>query len=125
MPGVQQYLALGVVLNVTIVAHASEGRDYKITSNDLEKGGYIYLVGKIAPPPSQIAPLMNEFHQLAQGTKGKHDWLVTKCDVRLEGSAIISDVEFTLSDWKGWNKLVYPDTTSRASTSSSFYQKTL
>ena len=82
-------------------------------------------MGKIAQPPASIAPSIDHFRIDAQGTKGRHDWLVTKADVRIEGSAVITDVEFTLSDWKGWNKLIYQDTTKTASTTNSFYNKTL
>lgn len=106
LQGVTQFLNIGMSLRCTIVTHADNNFLTAITTDDVEKGGGIYYVGQIADPPSEIAPNV-DLLPTAGGTEASHNWLVTKCDVEIIGSAMRQTVEFTLSGYLGWNRLIY------------------
>jgi len=106
LQGVTQFLNIGMSLRCTIVTHADNNFLTAITTDDVSKGGGIYYVGQIADPPSDIAPNV-DLLPTAGGTEASHNWLVTKCDVEIIGSAMKQTVEFTLSGYLGWNRLIY------------------
>lgn len=105
LPGIQQYLEINVVLSCVIVSHVGEGKSHVISSTKFDEGGFCYVVGQIADPPDCIE--LTNFNKAVRGTSPKRNWLVTRADVHYEGSALVQEVDFTLSGFKGWNQLVY------------------
>lgn len=108
LQGVTQYLDVGMTLRCTIVTYAEDGFKTQISDLDIKKGGGIYYVGQIAEPPTDIAPDLDKLPQIdAGGISDNFNWLVTKCDTEIIGSAFRQQVEFTLSGYLGWNRLIY------------------
>lgn len=109
LPGIQQYLEINVVLSCVIVSHVEEGKAHVINTYDFKEGGFCYAVGQKAEPPDCIA--LDKFNKAVRGTTPKRNWLVTRADIHYEGSALVQEVDFTLSGVKGWNQLVYNSST--------------
>lgn len=106
LQGVTQYLDIGMSLRATIVTHADYGFETKLDDKAVSKGGGIYYVGQIVDPPNLIAPNVDNFPS-AGSIDTKYSWLITKCETEFIGSACKQQVEFTLSGYLGWNRLIY------------------
>ena len=122
LQGVQQYLDIGVTLRATIVTHASDGNEQQIDDKNLDQGGTFYYVGQVVDPPNSIKPDTDQFAQ-ASGLETNYNWLVTTCDTEIIGSAIKQNVQWTLSGYLGWNRLIYKyDKTAISDVSTTLYQ---
>jgi hypothetical protein len=106
LQGVKQYLDINMTLKLTLVTHVEQGFTHKIETADAMSGGTIFKVGQIVDPPNIIRPDIEKLIQ-AGGVEKKYNWLVTKCDVQIIGSAMKQVVDFSLSGYLGWNRLIY------------------
>lgn len=106
LQGVTQYLDIGISLRLIVVTHATSGYLTKIDSKDVKLGGAVYYVGQIVDLPSQIEFNTDLLPDVGE-TGSNWNWLVTKCDTDIIGSAMKQTVEFTLSGYLGWNKIIY------------------
>ena len=61
----------------------------------------------MADPPDEIAPAIDSVFKNYGGLSPKYNWSVTKVNTEIIGTAMRQDVQFTLSGYKGWNKLIY------------------
>lgn len=122
LPGVQQYFGIGMTLNVIIVSHADDGFTHQV-EKAIDKGGYCFRVGMVVDPPSNIKPDIEKTIQTAGDVAHNYNWLITRCNIEVIGSAIRQQVEFTLSGYRGWNKLIYNSDTSASPPSDNRHEK--
>lgn len=106
LPGITNYYDMGMTLNVIYVCHADDGPITPLRK-DIKKGGAVFRVGFRMPPPDEICPNVSAIYQTAGGLELKHDWLVTGCNTEIIGSAMRQEIKYTLSGYKGWNRLLY------------------
>ena len=106
--GIQQYLDFSFSLKVIMVSYAEKNFKHEVTKNP-ENGGWLYSVGTIADPPIDAVDLeiINQRNN-AGGEAPKYSWLVTGVNHEVIGSAWRQEIDFTLSGYKGWNRLIYP-----------------
>jgi len=105
LQGVTQYLDIGISLRANIITHASDGYLTKLDSTNAIDGGAAFFVGQICDPPKEIQPDLELLP--SENEESDWSWLVTKCDTEFMGSAMKQTVEFTLSGYLGWNRLIY------------------
>jgi len=106
LPGVQQFWGIGMSINMILVSHVDDGFHHKIEGG-VDEGGYAYRVGMVVDPPDEIMPDIDSVMKEAGGVKFQYNWLITRCNVEIVGSALRQQVEFTMSGYRGWNKLIY------------------
>lgn len=106
LPGVTQFLGMGMTLNLIYISYADDNFRTKIDSN-IDDGGYAFHVGMVCDPPDEIKPDIDSVIKEAGGISSRYNWMVTRCNVEIVGSAMRQEVQFTLSGYRGWNKLIY------------------
>ena len=107
LPGVQQYLQLSMTFDLVYVTHIDDNFTHQISGIGAKEGGYIFRVGHMTDPPSEIKPDIDSVFRSHGGVANDYSWLVTKVNTEIVGTALRQDVQFTLSGYKGWNRLLY------------------
>ena len=105
LPGVQSYLDFSVTMTVIIVSFAEN--DFKMQiGTDAEEGGYLYHVGAKVDPPVDVIEL-DKFAENRGDVEANYNWLVTRVNHEIVGSAWRQEIDFALSGYRGWNGLIY------------------
>jgi hypothetical protein len=110
LPGVVSYLEPTLVLRFTLVTHANNGNETKL-SNDSKKGGWVFEVGKIFTEDDLPAEIeINASQYMAEDKdKDNFNFLCTGARCHILGMAMRQEVELTLSGRLGHNSLIYKD----------------